>query len=118
MMNPRQRINTLLKEWLDMTHIEAQAVQAGRWSALSRVEKAKAALEKPLNDAIEQWKTEKPEEAAATPCPEEIHRMIAMESHQSRLLAVRKRQVREKMLLVEQALFDLHHLHSSTHKAA
>ena len=109
-MNTRQRITMLLKEWLEMTHREFHAIQTGRWSELERIQKAKAALQKPLTDAIEQWKTENPEEAATNPFRNDVNSLLALESHNSELLAVRKREVREKMLLLEQALYDLRRL--------
>lgn len=112
-MNARQRITLLLKEWLDMTRRESHAIQMGRWSELDRIQKAKASLQQPLADAIEQWKTENPTEAALNPFRDEISRLLALESRNSELLAVRKREVREKMLLLEQALYDLRHLRSA-----
>jgi hypothetical protein len=112
-MNPRQRITGLLKEWLEMTHLECHSIQVGRWSELARIQKSKAALQQPLTDAIEEWKTENPEEAASNPFRQEISRLLDLESHNSELLAVRKREVREKMLLLEQALYDLRRLCSS-----
>ena len=107
-MNARQRITTLLKEWLEMTHREFHVIQVGRWSELARIQKAKAALQLPLNDAIEQWKCESPAEAASHPFRDEVSRLLALESQNSELLALRKREVREKTLLLEQALDDLH----------
>ena len=96
-----------------MTRLESHAIKVGRWSELARIQKAKAALQQPLIDAIEQWKTESPEEAASNPFRYEISRLFDLESHDGKLLAVRKREVREKILLLEQALSDLRHLRSS-----
>jgi outer membrane PBP1 activator LpoA protein len=111
-MNARQQITNLLKEWLEKTRSEAHAIQVGRWSDLAKIQNAKAALQQPLTDAIEQWKTENPEEAALNSIRHEINRLFALESHNSELLALRKREVREKLLLIEQALYDLRHLRS------
>jgi len=111
-MNSRQRITTLLKEWLEMTHLECHAITVGRWSDLARIQKSKAALQQPLTDAIEEWKIENPVEAASNPFRHEVSRLLDLESHNSELLAVRKREVREKMLLLEQALYDLRRLRS------
>jgi outer membrane PBP1 activator LpoA protein len=112
-MNSRHRITTLLKEWLEMTRLESHAIQMGRWSELARIQKAKTALQQPLTDALDQWKTENPEEAATNLFRDDISRLIALESHNSELLAVRKREVREKMLLLEQALYELRRLRSA-----
>ena len=101
-----------------MTHLECHAIQVGRWSELGRIQKSKAALQQPLNDAIEQWRKENPAEAAATPFRREITRLLDLESHNSELLAVRKREVREKMLLLEQVLYDLRRLRSSYAEAS
>src|ERR1700691_595024 len=106
-MNSRQRIIMLLKEWLEMTHRESHVIQVGRWSELAIIQKSKAALQQPLTDAIEQWRIENPEEAASNPFRGEISSLLTLESHNSELLAVRKREVREKILLLEQALYNL-----------
>jgi len=116
-MNARQRITTLLKEWLEITQRESHAIQVARWSELARIQQTKAALQKPLNDAIEQWKAENPAEALSNPFRDEVNRLLALESRNSELLAVRKREVREKMLLLEQALYDLRRLHSCAEAA-
>ena len=112
-MNARQRITTLLKEWLEMTHRESHVIQFGRWSELARIQKAKAALQQPLTEAIEQWKTESPAESASHPFRDEVSRLLALEANNGRLLAMRKREVREKELLLEQALDDLRRLRSA-----
>ena len=112
-MKARQRITTLLNEWLEMTHRESHAIQVGRWSELARIQKAKAALQQPLTEAIEQWKAENPVEAFAHPFREEVSRLIALEARNSELLALRKREVREKILLLEQALYDLRRMQTS-----
>jgi outer membrane PBP1 activator LpoA protein len=112
-MKTRQRITKLLNEWLELTHRESHAIQFGRWSELTRIQKAKAALQLPLTEAIEQWKTESPAEAASNPFRAEVTRLLALEANNGELLAVRKREVREKILLLEQALDDLRRLHAS-----
>jgi outer membrane PBP1 activator LpoA protein len=117
-MKARQHITTLLKQWLELTHREAHAIQMGRWSQLSRIQKAKGALQEPLNDAIAQWKNENPAEFACYPFRSEISRLLALEADNSELLALRKREVREKILLIEQALDDLRRLHSAYSQAA
>jgi outer membrane PBP1 activator LpoA protein len=112
-MKARQRITTLLKEWLAMTHRESHVIQIGRWSELARIQKAKAALQLPLTNAIEQWQAENPAEAASHPFRNEVNRLLALESQNSELLVLRKREVREKTLLLEQALDGLHRLRSA-----
>lgn len=106
-MKARSQITQLLNQWLELTHREGHAIQMGRWSELARIQKAKGALQEPLNEAIEQWKAEAPAEAACYPFRQEIRRLLALESDNSELLALRKREVREKILLIEQALDDL-----------
>ena len=117
-MNARQRITTLLNEWLEMTHHESRVIQAGRWSELARIQKAKAALQLPLTDAIEQWQAENPAEAASHPFRDEVSRLLALEASNGKLIAERKREVREKALLLEQALDDLRRLRSSYAQAS
>jgi outer membrane PBP1 activator LpoA protein len=111
-MKARQRITSLLNEWLALTHRESHAIQMGRWTELGRVQKAKAELQGPLADAIEQWRAENPGEAAANPFRDDMDRLMALEAHNGELLAVRKREVREKILLLEQSLDSLRRLHS------
>ncbi len=117
-MNARQRITGLLKEWLLLTHRESHAIQLGRWSELSEIQDAKAALRQPLANAIAQWKTENPADGDWHPFRDEVNRLLALESHNSELLALRKREVREKILLLEQALYDLRRLCPQTTEAA
>ncbi len=112
-MNARHRITTLLREWLEMTHRESRVIQLGRWSELAAIQKDKATLQAPLTEAIEQWKTENPTEAASHPFRDEVSRLLALEANNANLLAVRKREVREKALLLEQALDDLCRLRSA-----
>jgi len=108
-MNARQRITILLKEWLVMTRRESHAIQMGRWSEVAGIQRIKGDLQHPLTDAIEQWKIENPGEAFSHPFPGDISRLFALESNNAELLAMRKRDVREKILLLEQALDDLRH---------
>jgi outer membrane PBP1 activator LpoA protein len=117
-MKARQIITTLLKEWLELTHRESHAIQMGRWSELARIQAAKAALQAPLTEAIERWKNENPAEAAGHPFRDEVNRLLALEAHNGELVAVRKREVREKILLLEQALDDLCRFQSSYVTAA
>jgi outer membrane PBP1 activator LpoA protein len=116
-MNARQRITDLLKEWLDMTHRESHVIQLGRWSELARIQQAKAALQAPLAEAIDQWKAENPAEAASHPFRDEVGRLLALEASNGELLAVRKREVREKELLLEQALDELCRLRTACARA-
>jgi outer membrane PBP1 activator LpoA protein len=106
-MNASHRITTLLQEWLEMTHRESHAIQFGRWSDLAAIQKAKATLQMPLTEAIEKWQTENPAESALHPFRGEVSRLLALEANNAKLIAVRKREVREKALLLEQALDDL-----------
>jgi outer membrane PBP1 activator LpoA protein len=108
-MNARQRIAGILKEWLVLTQRESHAIQVGHWSELAEIQKKKAGLQPPLTDVLEQWKVENPLEASSCSFSGEIDRLLALESNSSELLAVRKRDIREKILLLEQALFNLRH---------
>lgn len=107
-MNTRQRITSILKEWLEMTQLECHSLQVGRWSELARIQKKKETLLQPLKEAIEKWVSENPLEAASNPFRHDVVRLLDLETHNSELLAVRKREVREKILLLEQILYDLH----------
>jgi hypothetical protein len=112
-MTARQHIASLLKEWLELTKLESHAIQIGRWTELAKIEKAKAGLEQPLLDAIEKWNLEPRHDGAANIFRVDIKQLLELESSQSKLLAVRKREVREKKLLLEQALEDLRYVRSA-----
>jgi outer membrane PBP1 activator LpoA protein len=117
-MKAREQVAALLKEWLGLTHLECHSIQLGRWASVARVQKNKSALQQPLIDALARWRIENPDEAGCNPFRKEIGRLLELESHNSELLAVRKREVREKMLLLEQALYDLRRIRSDFSKAA
>lgn len=112
-MNPRQRIAAILKEWLEMTHAESQAIQGGDWPTLSRVQDAKFGLRSPLGQAMEQWRAQSPAEAAAQPFRAEVNHLLALETQNGNFLAARKRKAEEKKQLLEQALFNLRRVRSS-----
>lgn len=109
-MNAREHITMLLKEWLELTHLESHAIRVGRWSEMTRVERAKTELAQPLTNAVKRWKSENPDESRGSPFHREIDRLIALENQNSRLIAVRKLEVREKILIIEQALYDLRYV--------
>lgn len=106
-MNSIQNIAALLKEWLELTRLELHSLQIGRWNDLAKIQTAKHALRASLVEGVAQWKTENPGEAATNPFPNEVSRLLELEARSSELLAVRKREVREKILLLEQALYDI-----------
>jgi hypothetical protein len=112
-MIARQHIAAILKEWMEMTHLEGQAIRAGDWPALRQTQEAIAGLRVSLSAAMEQWTAENPEEAKSQPFRDEVSQLLALETRNSDLLAVRKRQAREKKLLLEQALFNLRRIRSS-----
>jgi flagellar biosynthesis/type III secretory pathway chaperone len=112
-MDPRQRIAAILKQWLEMTHAESQAIQSGDWPALRRVQAAKAELRLPLGQAVEQWRAENPAQAAAQPFRDEVTQLLALETQNGSLLAARKHRAHEKKRLLEQALFNLRRVRST-----
>jgi hypothetical protein len=112
-MDPRQRIAAILKQWLERTHAEAQAIQAGDWAALRHIQAAKAELRLPLGQAVEQWRAQHPAEAAANPFRAEVSQLLALETQNGNVLAARKHRAHEKKRLLEQALFNLRRLRST-----
>jgi hypothetical protein len=112
-MNPRQQIAAILKQWLEMTLEESQAIQNGNISALREIQKSKAELREPLGEAVTLWRKESPEEANAQPFREEVNHLLALETRHSALLAARKRNALEKKALLEKALFNLRRVRSS-----
>jgi hypothetical protein len=112
-MDPRQRIAAVLKQWLEMTHAESQAIQSGDWAALRKIQTAKAALRPPLGEAVEQWRAANPAEAAANPFRAEVTELLALETQNSNLLAARKHRAHAKKRLLEQALFNLRRVRST-----
>jgi hypothetical protein len=112
-MDRRQHIGAILKQWLEMTHAESQAIQTGDWRALRNIHAAKAELRLPLGQAVEQWREENPAEAAANPFRAEVTQLLALETQNSSLLAARKQRAHQKKRLLEQALFNLRRVRSS-----
>jgi hypothetical protein len=117
-MDPRQRIAAILKQWLERTHAEAQAIQAGDWPALRKIQAAKAELRLPLGQAVEQWRAAQPDEAAANPFRNEVSQLLALETQNGNILAGRKHRAQEKKRLLEQALFNLRRIRSTYTKPA
>ena len=106
-MDPRQQIAAILKQWLEKTCAEGQAIQSGDFSALRAIQDSKAELRAPLGEAVCRWRAQSPEEANAHPFRAEVTQLLALETHHS------KRKAREKQLLLEQALFNLRRVRSS-----
>ncbi len=115
-MKARHEITEILKQWLHLTHNESHALQVGRWAELGKIQKAKDLLQRPLTEALERWRIEDPQEAAWSLIHHEVCRLRDLEGQHSELLAVRKREVREKILLLEQALFDVCRLRGHVHE--
>jgi len=112
-MDPRQRIASALKQWLQMTHAESQAIRAGDWAALKTVQADKAQLRLALGQAVEEWRAGNPTQAAADPFRAEVAQLLALETQNSNLLAARKHRALRKKQLLEQALFNLRRVRST-----
>jgi hypothetical protein len=112
-MDPRQRIASLLKEWLRLTLAESQAIQAGDWPLLRSIQAAKSELKLPLGQTVEQWRAQDPAQAAANPFRVEVTRLLALETQNGNVLAARQQKAREKKKLLEQALFNLRRVRGS-----
>ncbi|HEY3862382.1 MAG TPA: penicillin-binding protein activator [Verrucomicrobiae bacterium] len=112
-MDPRQRVAAILKEWLDRTRDETQAIQAGHWAELRTVQDAKTQLRQPLGQAVEAWRALNPAEAAANPFRPAVEELLALETQNASLLADRKHRAQEEKRLLEQAQFNLRRIRSS-----
>ena len=112
-MDHRQRIAAILKQWLEMTHGESQAIQTGDWAALQNIQARKVKLRQPLSQAVEQWRAEYPAEAAANPFRAEVTELLALETQNGNFLAARKHRAHQKKRLLEQALFNLRRVRST-----
>ncbi len=112
-MDPRQHIAAILKQWLEMTKAESQAIRSCDWPALRAVQAAKAELRLPLGQAVEQWRAESPAEAATNPFREEVTQLLALETQNGNFLAARQYRANQKKRLLEQALFNLRRVRSS-----
>jgi flagellar biosynthesis/type III secretory pathway chaperone len=117
-MDHRQSIAAILKQWLEVTHAEAQAIQAGDWPALRTIQANKAKLRPPLSQTVEQWRAENPAEAAAHPFRAEVTQLLALETQNGNLLAARQHRAHQKKRLLEQALFNLRRVRSTYTKPA
>jgi hypothetical protein len=112
-MDPRQRIAAILKEWLNKTHAEAQAIQVGDWAGLRVIQATKVELRLPLGQAVEAWRASDPAEAAANPFRAEVSHLLALETQNGNVLAARRHRAQEKKKLLEQALFNLRRVRSA-----
>jgi hypothetical protein len=117
-MEHRQRIAAILKQWLEMTHAEAQAIRSGDWAALRNVQAGKSQLRQPLAESIAQWRAADPADAAADPFRAEVSQLLALETQNGNLLAARKHRAHQKKRLLEQALFNLRRVRSTYAKPA
>src|SRR5580658_43116 len=99
MIDPRQCIAAILKDWLERTHAESQAIQRGDWPALRTIQAAKAELRRPLGQAVEQWRAQNHAEAAANPFRSEVSQLLALETQNGNMLAARKHRAHEKKRL-------------------
>jgi len=113
-MTPQEHTASLLQQWLQMTRAESQAIQAGAWTKLHEIQSHKAALRQPLNEARRQWKSCGPAPSAAPgdalPFRAEVARLIALESRNARLLAVRREKARGQQRHLERAAQNLRNL--------
>ena len=112
-MEHRQRIAAILKQWLEMTHAESQAIQSGDWAALRNIQSSKSKLRLALSQGVEQWRAENPAQAAANPFRAELAQLLALETQNGNLLVARKHRAQQKKKLLEQALFNLRRVRSS-----
>jgi flagellar biosynthesis/type III secretory pathway chaperone len=117
-MNFRQQIASLLKQWLEMTEAEGEAIRSGDISTLRDMQRSKAGLREPLAEVVTRWRAEAPEEANAHPFRAEVTQLLALETRHAQLLASRKRNAQEKKALLEQALFNLRRVRSSYAQAS
>jgi hypothetical protein len=117
-MEPRQRVAAMLKEWLERTQAETQAIRSGDLAALRTIQAAKAELRLPLGQAVEQWRAQNPAEAAANPFLSEVSRLLALATQNGNMLAARQHRARDKKRMLEQALFNLRRVRSSYAKPA
>jgi hypothetical protein len=112
-MVARHQIYQLLKQWLHLTRRESHVLQIGRWSELPKIQKAKDLLQGPLTGAFQQWQCEELDRHLLNVLRHGVEQLRGLELRESQLLAVRKREVREKILLLEQALEELSRLSPS-----
>jgi len=112
-MDHRQRIATILKQWLEMTHAESQAIRSGDWAALRNIQADKSKLRLPLSQSVERWRAEEPPQATTDPFRAEVTQLLALETQNGNLLAARKHRAHEKKRLLEQALFNLRRVRST-----
>jgi len=113
-MTPQEHTASLLKQWLQMTRAESQAIQAGAWTKLHEIQSHKATLRQPLDQASRQWKSGGSAASAASggaaPFRAEVARLIALEARNARLLAARREKALEQQRHLECAAQNLRNL--------
>jgi hypothetical protein len=117
-MTPQDHTARLLQQWLQMTRAESQAIQSGAWTKLHQIQSSKAALRQPLAEAYRRCKSAAPPvpvlaagvSARSLPFRAEVARLIVLEEHNARLLAVRRERACEQKHLMERAAQNLRNL--------
>ncbi len=115
-MTPQEHTARLLQQWLQMSRAESRAIQAGAWTTLRQIQSSKAALREPLAEAWRGFKSAAPpvpRSARALPFRIEVARLIALEDHNARLLAVRREKACEQQHLLERAVQNLRNIRRS-----
>jgi hypothetical protein len=112
-MTPQDHTARLLQQWLQMSRAESRAIHSGAWTMLRQIQSSKAALRQPLAEAWRGFKSARPpvpHSARALPFRAEVARLIALEEHNARLLAVRREKACEQQRLMERAAQNLRNI--------
>lgn len=110
-MNAGDLISRYLDRWRQLTQLESQAIQRADWPELADLQTAKAALQRPLRAALDQWNARNRIAGAVEESEpffrKTADRLMEMETQNVELLAARKQAVLERKRAIEQAARNL-----------
>jgi len=121
-MSAQEQLARLLQQWQQMTRAESEAIQAAAWPRLQAIQSDKARLQRPLSEAMRQWKAQEssaPRGALSDkPFRAAVSRLIALEEHNAQLVAARRQKARAQQLHLGRAARNLHRIKKSYAPAA
>jgi hypothetical protein len=105
-MSARQELAVLLEKWFQLSQAEGAAIQAAAWDQVKNIQADKARLRHSLTE--QQQRLPDP-----NPFPEQIARLISLETRNSELLAAQLRRAHAEKKSLGQAGKNLRRIQSS-----
>lgn len=114
MPDPRTRFLETCQRWQELTLAEARAIQAGNWPAVEQCQLAKADLQTPLLQAVDEFRRAAAQQNQAAQVEQEIQKtvghLLSLERQNEAALAAQYQQARQQQSRLAQANQDLRQL--------